>query len=125
MKHFDLLQKNNLLTGVKLASELKSSKDNLRKFITIFAYEYDLDGKYKPMSKILKSNIDNDVFFELRSYEIPIEYFENNWDVTDDDLINDIRIEDIKGMDNLENKLSEYIDDISIFKPEWNFENPL
>ena len=124
MKHFDLIQKNNLMTGVKLASELKPSKENFRKFITIFAYEYDLKGKCKPMTKMLKSNVEN-VFFELRIYEIPIEYFKNNWDVSDDDLINDIRIEDIKGMDNLESKLSEYIDDISIFKPEWNFENPL
>ena len=121
----DRSQLNNLITGVKLASELQSSKENIRRFITVFAYEYDENGKYKSLSKVLKSNIEEDIFFELRIYEISNEYFENNWDICENDLASDARIEDIKGIKNLEIKLKEYLDDLSILKPEWNCDNPL
>jgi len=63
MKHFDRVQINNLMTGVKLASEIPSSKENLRCFITVFAYEYDDSGKYKALSKFLKpEDLENEIF---------------------------------------------------------------
>lgn len=114
------------MTGVKLASEIPASKDNLRRFITVFAYVYDDRGIYRKLSKILKpTKMENEVFFELRIYELLNEYFENKWDVTDNDLANDILIEDIKGLENLGTKIIEFIEDVSTLKPEWNCDNPI
>lgn len=121
----DTKQKNNLLTGVKLATELKASLTNLRKFITIYGYTYDDDNKYKTLSKALKPHLEEEVYFELRCYEIPIEYYENSWDVTEDDLINEIYKDDIKGVEELEIELKNYIQDFSVLKPVWYCDNLL
>lgn len=121
----DIKQINNLCTGVKLATELKSSNPNLRKFLTIQGYSYDADGKVIGLGKVLKkSNLDT-AYFEVRCYEIPIEYYDNHWDVTEDDLSSQIYHDDIKGIAALESELKEYIDDYSVLKPEWHCENLL
>lgn len=121
----DTKQINNLCTGVKLATELKSSNPNLRKFLTIQGYSYDADGEVIELEKVLKkSNLDT-VYFEVRCYEISIEYYDNHWDVTEDDLSSQIYHDDIKGIVALESELKEYIDDYSVLKPEWYCENLL
>lgn len=121
----DTKQINNLCTGVKLATELKSSNPNLRKFLTIQGYSYDADGEVIELEKVLKkSNLDT-AYFEVRCYEISIEYYDNHWDVTEDDLSSQIYHDDIKGITALESELKEYIDDYSVLKPEWYCENLL
>lgn len=121
----DTKQINNLCTGVKLATELKSSNPNLRKFLTIQGYSYDADGEVIELEKVLKkSNLDT-IYFEVRCYEISIEYYDNHWDVTEDDLSSQIYHDDIKGIVALESELKEYIDDYSVLKPEWYCENLL
>lgn len=121
----DTKQINNLCTGIKLAAELKSSNSNLRKFLTIQGYSYDADGEIIELEKSLNArNIDN-IYFELRCYEITIDYYINHWDVTEDDLSSEIYQDDIKGIDALELILTEYIEDFSILKPEWYCENLL
>ena len=121
----DTKQINNLCTGVKLATELKSSNSNLRKFLTIQGYSYDADGEVIELEKVLKkSNLDT-AYFEVRCYEISTEYYDNHWDVTEDDLSSQIYHDDIKGIAALESELKEYIDDYSVLKPEWYCENLL
>lgn len=116
-------QKNNLLTGIKLATELKPSKLGLRKFLTVFGYDYDENNRYKSLSKVLKEDLDEIVYFELRCYEIPVEYYTNKWDVSDDILVNDILIDDIKGISLLEEELNKYLEDIKMLQPSWNCDN--
>lgn len=123
--HFDMKQINNLCTGVKLASELKSRSDNLKKFITIYGYKYDDRGKRVVLEKILGKNKPEDIYFILHCYEISIDYYINNWDVTEDELENEIYIEDIKGVESLENAIRNYTQDLSIFQPEWECDNLL
>lgn len=46
-------QKNELLTGIRLATELKSSSENLKKFLVISAYQYNSDRKIIKLNRIL------------------------------------------------------------------------
>ena len=65
------------------------------------------------------------MFFEIRIYQIPNEYFEKKWDIAEADLVSDIRIKDIKGIDYLEEKINLYVEDLSMLKPEWYCDNPI
>ncbi len=121
----DARQINNLYTGVKLATELRATNDNLRKFLTVQGYSYDVNGEIIEFNKILNKNILNDIYFELRCYEISVDYYINHWDVTEDNLINEIYQDDIKGIDALELQLKKYIEDFSVLKPEWYCDNLL
>lgn len=121
----DTRQINNLYTGVKLATELRTTNDNLRKFLTVQGYSYDVNGEIIEFNKILNKNILNDIYFELRCYEISVDYYINHWDVTEDNLINEIYQDDIKGIDALELQLKKYIEDFSVLKPEWYCDNLL
>lgn len=121
----NIKQKNNLLTGVKLAVELEASETGLKRFITVFGYLYNEEHKFQELTNVIKTGLDEEVYFEIRCYEIPVEYYDNHWDVTDDILINDELIDDIKGIKALENELKNYIDDFSILKPEWYCDNLL
>ncbi len=121
----DTQQINNLCTGVKLATELKSENPNLRKFLTIQGYSYNDDGKIVGLERVLKPSIVDNIYFELRCYELSIDYYINNWDVTEDDLASEVYQDDIKGIEALETELSKYIQDYSILKPEWNYDNLL
>ena len=53
----DIRQINNLYTGVKLAAELKPSDCNLRKFLTVQGYTYNVNGEIIEFNKILNKNI--------------------------------------------------------------------
>lgn len=121
----DIKQINNLCTGVKLATELKSINFNLRKFLTIQGYSYGVNGEIIELKKVLNNNTLNNIYFELRCYEISVDYYINHWDVTEDDLSSQIYKDDIKGIDALELELKHYIDDFSVLKPEWYCENLL
>ena len=119
-------QINNLCTGINLAAELKSEEFNFRKFITIHGYSYDGAGKRIKLRNVLNNlNIISQIYFELHYYEISIEYYINNWDVTEDDLVNAVYKDDIRGIENLEVELLNYIQDFSVLKPEWYCENLL
>ncbi len=112
----DIRQINNLYTGVKLAAELKPSDCNLRKFLTVQGYTYNVNGEIIGFNKILNKNI---------FYEISIDYYINQWDVTEDSLTNQIYKDNIKGIDALELQLKNYIEDFSVLRPEWYCENLL
>ena len=121
----DTKQINNLCTGVKLAAELESVSPNLRKFITVQGYSYSADGKVINLTKVLNSNTLDNIYFELRCYELSNDYFINDWDVTEDDLASEVYQDDIKGIDALVSELSNHIQDFSVLKPEWCCDNLL
>lgn len=115
-------QRNNLCTGVRLAAELVASEKSLRKFLTVQGYTYN-KGKIIKLSKTINAAVYDKIYFELHCYELPVKYLEEKIDFTEDDLINEIYKENIKGFEELENILSNYIQDFSILTPEWNCEN--
>ena len=121
----DTKQINNLCTGVKLATELKNENVNLRKFLTVQGYSYDDNGKIIRLKKVLNSSTLDNIYFELRCYELSIDYYINNWDVTEDELASEVYQDDIKGIETLEVELSNYIQDFSVLKPEWECDNLL
>ena len=121
----DTKQINNLCTGVKLATELKTENANLRKFLTVQGYSYNADGKIVGLKKVLSLSTLHNIYFELRCYELSIDYYINNWDVTEDDLASEVYQDDIKGIEAWEVELSNYIQDFSILKPEWECDNLL
>ena len=120
----EIKQINNLCIGIKLATELESDNCNTRKFLTVQGYSYD-EGKVVGLKKVLSSNILNNIYFELRCYELSIDYYTNNWDVTEDEFLNEIYLDDIKGIEALETELSAFLGDFSVLKPEWECENLL
>lgn len=119
----DIRQKNNLLAGVKLAAELEPSAPTLRKFITVQGYKYNSDGRKIDLSNFLNADNPEDVFYEVYCYEISVDYYTNNWDVSDNDLKNRKRLTDICGVIALEGVLKKYLSDFSILQPEWHCEN--
>lgn len=121
----DIKQINNLCTGVKLATELKTENSNLRKFLTVQGYSYDDNGKIIRLKKVLRSDTLYNIYFEVRCYELSVDYYTNNWDVTEDDLASEVYIDDIKGIERLELELSNYLNDFSVLKPEWECDNLL
>ena len=121
----DTKQINNLCTGVKLATELKNENVNLRKFLTVQGYSYDDNRKIIGLKKILSPSTLDNIYFEVRCYELSVDYYTNNWDVTEDDLASEIYQDDIKGIEALEVELSNYIQDFSVLKPEWECDNLL
>ena len=118
-------QINNLCTGVKLATELKTENVNLRKFLTVQGYSYDDNGKIIRLKKILSLSTLDNIYFEVRCYELSVDYYTNNWDVTEDDLASEVYQDDIKGIEALEVELSNYIQDFSVLKPKWECDNLL
>ena len=125
MKNLNETQIKSLVTGVKLAAELEASDCNLRCFISIFAYQFNELGEYVEMTKFLKTVNDEDVFFTLRKYEIPDEFIKNGWYASEDDLVNSVYIEDIRGYKNIGDELLKYMSDLSSLEPEWKCEIPL
>lgn len=121
----DTKQINNLCTGVKLATELKTENVNLRKFLTVQGYSYDDNGKIIRLKKILSLSTLDNIYFEVRCYELSVDYYTNNWDVTEDDLVSEVYQDDIKGIEALEVELSNYIQDFSVLKSEWECDNLL
>lgn len=121
MNALNTKQINELITGVKLAAEIKPSQTNLRRFVTVFGFSYNNDGQYVSLSNVISDK--QGLNFEIRCYEIDIKFYENHWDVSDGDLTNDIIIDNIKGIAELEVKLKDFISDFSILRPEWNCEN--
>lgn len=118
-------QINNLCTGVKLAAELKAQNSSLRKFLTIQGYSYDNNKRLTKLEKFLRPSVLDNIYFELRCYELSVDYYTNNWDVTEDDLTSEVYQDDIKGIEELERELSKYIQDYSVLVPEWYCENLL
>lgn len=123
--HLSVKQRNNLCVGVKLAAELISTDVNLRKFISVQGYTYNNVGKTIKLQKTISSEVHSNIYFELRCYEVPIMCFDERLDVTEDDLVNEIYRDNIKGFGQLECVLSSYIQDFSILIPEWNCDNLL
>lgn len=121
----DTKQINNLCTGVKLATELKTENLRLRKFLTVQGYGYNDDGKIVRLKKVLGLNSLENIYFELRCYEVSIDYYTNNWDITEDDLASEVYLDDIKGIESLELELFNYLNDFSVLKPEWECDNLL
>ena len=117
--HLDTFQKNNLLVGNQLATEIASSSPELRAFVVIGAYT--LSRPHKP-SKYLNKSTD-DVRFWIRRYEVDKAKIEEY--ITHDDLVASTYVKDIKDIDELEKELGKYIDDFSAMKPDWYVDNPL
>ncbi|WP_426451949.1 hypothetical protein ACP26L_07685 [Paenibacillus sp. S-38] len=116
MQVFDTRQINNLLSGVGLACELEATSGMNRAFVKVKAID-----KQKYLNKI-----EPDLArFYLRKYEVPTSYLENEWDVTDDELIESVHEINIIGIKNLEKYLAQYLDNFGRLVSEWNCENPL
>jgi len=125
MQKLDTKQINNLITGKSLALEISSTSDDTRAFIVVHAYQQDGHIGGVKVSRYLNSIDKSRTLFWLRKYEIEKEYIENEWDVSDDELINSIFIKDIKDIGQLEIELSKYLSDFSSLDVEWKCDNPI
>lgn len=121
--HLSVKQMNELCTGVKLAAELTPSNPNLRKFLTVQGYVLNDVGKVTMPSRFLSPKASSNIYFLLRCYEVPVRYFEERLDVTEDDLVNEVYVDNIKGITELERNLNDYIQDHLLLVPEWNCDN--
>lgn len=116
MHVFDIRQINNLLTGIGLACELEATSEMNRAFVKV-----QVINKQKFLNKVEP----NSARFYLRKYEVPSEYLDNDWDVTDDELFDSVHEVDIIGIKNLEIQLGKYLDDFRRLVSEWKCDNPL
>ena len=126
MQKLKTKQINNLLTGNSLSTEIPSTSNDLRAFVVIHAYRFDVVRQCAVrLSKFLNSSDKAEAVFWLRKYEIKKEYIENDWDVADDDLTNSIFINGIKDIEQLECELSKYLDDFAVLDVGWKCDNPI
>ena len=54
--HLEMQQINSLCIGTKLATELESSDEKFRKFLTIQGYRYNVQGKMSKLDKTINTN---------------------------------------------------------------------
>lgn len=116
MLKFSTQQINNLINGTGLATEVVSTSDDKRAFIKIKAVYTTSFINTTDITKLR---------FWMRKYEIDKEYIENDWDVTDDELVNSVHIKGIEGLEKLEDTLANYLSDFSVLDVEWKCDNPL
>lgn len=116
-------QINHLITGSKLAVELRPTEPQLRHFVTVFGYEKSADGHFRGLSRIICSKKMETTYFQIRDYEIPEEYYENGLEVSDSILKNDRITDDIIGISHLERELDRYLDNPGLLVPEWRCDN--
>lgn len=114
--HLNQKQLNNLFIGTELACELIATESYYRAFLVTQAIN---------PSKFLNSKEISKIKFWLRKYEVRKEYLINNWDVSNDELINSIHLKDIVGIELLEQELRKYISDFSLLQESWKCDNPL
>lgn len=123
MSRFSIFQNNNLFTGVELAAELLPTSPERRAFVVVGAYIQTLRGATSPSTTL---NVDKpDLRFWLRKYEVNRSYLENDWDITDHDLVDSIYLNNIQTLESLEAELEKYIQDFSIMEVAWKVDNPV
>ncbi len=128
MKKLDEIQVKYLITGTELATEIKTNNLELRSFIAIFAYQYK---ETKPFNRFIKydkfiKNVDMDnVFFVLRKYGIFRKHMEKDYDYDPCNIIDEIFLEEIKGIQNIEKELLKYLEDLSVLYPSWKCDIPV
>lgn len=123
-KRLDIRQLNNLRTGNSLAAEMPATSEKRRAFVVIGAYREDGSAGGSRVSKFLNAPQD-DVRFWFRKYEIPREYIENGWDVSDDDLYEAMWRNGITDIEELENEVGEFLQDFAGLDVSWRRDNPL
>ena len=123
MNKLTIKQINNLVTGNTLAVETISSSPDMRAFVVIAAYRLDEKGMGYRVSKFLNNN--DNIFFWLRKYELKNEYIDNDWDVSEEELVNSFFVNNINSIEELESLLSNFLDDYSKLDVEWKCENPV
>jgi len=123
MNKLTIKQINNLVTGNTLAVETISSSPDMRAFVVIAAYRLDEKGMGYRVSKFLNNN--DNIFFWLRKYELKNEYIDNDWDVSEEELVNSFFVNNINSIEELESLLSNFLDDYSKLDIEWKCENPV
>ena len=119
---FSLHQRNNLLTGKELASEIEGNIQ-VRTFIVIGSYMVDKTGKKSKTSHFMKSEVPTNMCFWLKKYDIEREFIDS-W-YADMHLSNIISIDGIVGFDQLEELLLPYTSDFAAFDVSWKRDNPL
>ena len=103
ISRLNTFQRNNLITGTHLAAEIRPSSSERRAFVVIGAYLQAQSGPVKPLKSL---NIEQDnLRFWMRKYEINKDLMEIAKDITDDDLLNAIYLNNIQTLEELENEL--------------------
>ena len=118
-------QINNLITGRAMAAELTPSKEGLRRFLQIQPLELGQYGRYVAAGKSLSKSKLETVFFWTRIYELPAEYIEKRWDVTEEDMSFYLDLGKIQGISALETALGEYLQDFDLLVTWDKTEAPL
>ncbi len=123
MGKLNTFQKNNLFIGTHLAAEVPSTSPDLRAFVVVGAYLQDQTKFSKPARSL---NVDQDrLRFWLRKYEVNRHDLEIDKDITEKDLLHSVHLRNIQTIEELEEALEKYIQDLSALQVSWKIANPL
>jgi hypothetical protein len=118
-------QRNELLTGIILAQELKPVIEGTRRFITVKSFKENENGS-ECWTKQLPQPDDYDrAIFTVKVYSIDVDYIEKDYDVDENDTVEYSCTDDIKSFELLYSKLSKYMNDFIDLKPQWYCDNPI
>ena len=121
---FSTKQINELITGVQLSAEIQSSSPELRRFISVCGYA-NKGHHGKRLDKIINNEKLATTAFWIQDYEVSIEYIEKDWEIPDNEIVNNYYLSDIIGIENLKEELLKRISDLSILIPHWKCDAPL
>ncbi len=120
MNEFTLFQRNNLISGTRLAGEIQSSAPHLRAFVSVGSYVQTPHGAARPSKSL---NIDkSNLRFVLRKYEVDKQKI--GIDIIDEDLVDSIYINDIKSIEQLEDIVRDYLQNFSVLDVAWKSDAP-
>ena len=120
-QHFNTRQRNNLLTGKKLAAEVPASAPNLRAFVEIWAHA--ADREWGGVSRFLNADTSN-LRFDLWKYEIDRSYYETDgWD-PDHFTHGEVREKGFTSLEEFQRILCKYVDDLAAFDNDFRVDTP-
>jgi sulfur relay (sulfurtransferase) DsrF/TusC family protein len=116
-KTLNIQQRNNLITGNHLVTEISASTPDRRAFILIGAYERTSRGADYP-SKILNRNLSNTRFW-IKTYEVDVSVLETSSSLEEYQTHNFKYKNEIQNIEALEKDLEEKLDDFSHLIVTW------
>ncbi len=119
-----LKRKNELLTGIVLAQELKPVIEGTRRFITLKSFKRDDSGRVSCWGKTIPSEDDlKHAIYNLRVYSIRSELIE--YDIDESQLSEHTSITGINSLNDLYEEVAPYLDDMTGLIPQWDCDNPI
>jgi hypothetical protein len=123
VQKFDIFQQNNLKVGTHLAAEISPTSPEVYACVVIGSYIQTPFGRKRPSKTLNKEQ--SDLRFWFHKYEVNKYHLEVSDDISEKQLINAVKVDNILTIEQLEYELRRYLQDFSLLQAAWKFDPPL